>query len=430
MMIRIEKTHAREVLDSRGYPTVEVEVTLSGGIVGRAEVPAGASTGSQEALELRDGGPRYLGRGVKNAVENVIQVIAPALREEDPLFQPAIDHALIALDGTENKGRLGANAILGVSLAVARAAAQATGLPLYRYLGGTNARTLPVPLMNVINGGIHADSSLDFQEFLIVPLGAPSFSEALRRGAETFHALKKILSEKGYATAVGDEGGFAPRLKSHEEAMDLILTAIERAGFLPWEDLAIALDPAASELFEEGRYHFRKSGLPPKTSEEMIELYRTWLDRYPIISLEDGLAESDWEGWKRLTQALGSRVQLVGDDIFVTNPKIIRKGIQEKVANAVLIKPNQIGTVTETLDAVETAREEGYRLVISHRSGETEDPFIADFAVAAQAGQIKTGSASRTERIAKYNQLLRIEEALGAQARFPGRSAFHPAEAP
>lgn len=425
-MIRIEKIHAREILDSRGYPTVEVEVTLTGGVIGRAEVPAGASTGSQEALELRDGGSRYLGKGVQKAVENVNLIIAPSLIGQDPLSQSTIDHALITLDGTENKGRLGANAILGVSLAVAKAAALTLDLPLYRYLGGANARTLPVPMMNVINGGVHADSSLDFQEFLIVPLGAVSFSEALRMGVETFHALKKILAEKGYAAAVGDEGGFSPRLKSHEEALELILTAIEKAGFRPGEEISLALDPAASEFFEGGRYQFKRSGLSAKSSEEMIEFYSNWLKRYPIVSLEDGLAESDWEGWRHLTRTLGSQVQLVGDDFFVTNPKIIRKGIQEKVANAVLIKLNQIGTITETFEAVETSRKGRYRVVISHRSGETEDTTLADFAVAVNAGQIKTGSASRTERIAKYNQLLRIEEALGGQARFLGRGAFHP----
>lgn len=424
-MTRIEKIHAREVLDSRGFPTVEVEVTITGGVIGRAGVPAGASTGSQEALELRDGGTRYLGKGVQKAVDNVNRVIAPELVGQDPFSQSAIDQGLIRLDGTGNKGRLGANAILGVSLAVARTASLALGLPLYQYLGGASARTLPVPMMNVLNGGVHADSGLDFQEFLIVPLGGGSFSEALRMGVETFHTLKKILAEKGYTTAVGDEGGFAPRLKSHEEAMELILTAIEKAGFRPGEDIALALDPAASEFFEGGLYQFKRSGLSAKSSEEMVEFYSSWLRRYPIISLEDGLAESDWNGWKHLTRTLGSQVQLVGDDIFVTNSRIIAKGIQEKVANAVLIKLNQIGTITETFEAVETSRQGGYRVVVSHRSGETEDTTLADFAVAVNAGQIKTGSACRTERIAKYNQLLRIEEELGGQARFHGRGAFH-----
>ena len=424
-MSNISDISAREILDSRGNPTIEVDVTLDSGAAGRAAVPSGASTGSQEALELRDGDPeRYGGKGVLKAVRNVAKVIAPALRGADATDQLAVDRALIALDGTKNKSKLGANATLGVSMAVARAAAVDTDQPLYRYLGGPLARTLPVPMMNVVNGGAHATNTVDFQEFMIVPVGAPSFHEALRMGAETFHALKKVLLKRKLSGGVGDEGGFAPDLRNDEEALVVILEAIESAGYAPGSEICIALDPAASELFADGKYTFRKSGAGTKNAIQMIELFDKWLDKYPIVSIEDGLAESDWEGWTALTEALGDRVQLVGDDIFVTNPEFLSRAIDEDVANAILIKLNQIGTVTETLETIELARRNGYQNVISHRSGETEDTFIADLAVATNAGQIKTGSASRTDRVAKYNQLLRIEADLGAHAEFPGGAVY------
>jgi enolase len=416
---------AQEILDSRGNPTVEVDVLLDDGSLGRAAVPSGASTGTREALELRDtDSPRFGGKGVLRAVRNVVEVLAPLLRGSDPTQQAEIDRRMIAEDGTPNKGRLGANAILGVSIAVAKAAAASLRLPLYRYLGGEDACTLPVPMMNVLNGGRHADNSVDFQEFMIVPLGAPSFAEALRIGAETFHMLKKVLAQKGYSTAVGDEGGFAPSLKSNTEAVEVILTAIERAGFKAGDQIALALDPAASEFYEQGQYVFSKSDKSRKTSEDMVRLYAEWVRQYPIISVEDGVAENDPAGWKLLTQALGDRVQLVGDDNFVTNPRIFADGIAHGIANAILVKLNQIGTLTETLEVMEMARKAGYATVISHRSGETEDRIIADLAVATNAGQIKTGSVCRTDRVAKYNQLLRIERQLGARAVYAGKSAF------
>jgi enolase len=420
----ISEIHAREILDSRGNPTVEVEVVLESGGFGRAAVPSGASTGTREAVELRDGdGKRYGGKGVRRAVTNVIEVIAPELDGMEATEQAAVDRALLELDGTPNKSALGANALLGVSLAVARAAADEAGLPLYQYLGGAGARLLPVPLMNVLNGGVHADNGLDIQEFMLVPAGAQSFSEALRTGAEIFHALKGLLRDKGLSTGVGDEGGFAPALGSNTAALDLLLQAIERAGYRPAEDVLLALDVAASEFFHGGRYRFRAEG-KERTSEEMIAFYESLLDRYPLCSIEDGLAEQDWDGWAALTRRLGSRIQLVGDDIFVTNPTILGEGIRKGVANAILIKVNQIGTLTETLEAVELAKRAGYGTVISHRSGETEDTFIADLAVAVNAGQIKTGSLARGERTAKYNQLLRIEEELGEAASWPGRALF------
>jgi len=418
----IHKICAREVLDSRGLPTIQVDVILKNGLVGRATAPAGASTGKREAVERRDGdAKRYLGRGVLQAVRNVDDEIGPELVGKDPTQQGKIDELLINLDGTANKGRLGANAIVAVSMAVARAGALAERIPLYRYLGGDTATLLPVPQMNVINGGRHAENSLDMQEFMIVPKGTSSFSEALRMASETFHRLKELLKQKGYSAAVGDEGGFAPDLRSGEEALGLITEAIEKAGYKPGEEIALALDPAASEFYEEGKYHFKKSGEGKKSSEEMVTLYTQWVEKYPIVSIEDGLAEDDWEGWEALTRALGRKIQIVGDDIFVTDPKLIRKGIERGVGNAVLIKLNQIGTVTETLEAIQVARNSNYRVVISHRSGETEDTFIADLAVAVNAGQIKTGSLCRSERIAKYNRLLEIEEELGTRARFPSR---------
>lgn len=421
----ITRIHAREILDSRGVPTVEAEVALVGGAVGRASVPSGASTGQGEAWELRDGDPkRYQGKGVRQALAHITGPLAERLVGMNALDQAAIDQAMIDLDGTENKRRLGANAILAVSLAVARAAAAAVGLPLYRYLGGAAASTLPVPLMNILNGGVHADNNLDLQEFMIVPVGAPSFAEALRWGAEVFAALKSSLKRRGYSTAVGDEGGFAPTLTSNEEAIELILEAITTAGLQPGSDVALALDAAASEFYENGLYHFRKSDHSRRTSEQMIAYYDGLVRRYPIISLEDGLAESDWDGWRQLTDALGERIQLVGDDLFVTNIRFLQKGIEQKVANSILIKVNQIGTLTETLRTMELARQHHYSCIISHRSGETEDTFIADLAVATGAGQIKTGSLSRSDRIAKYNQLLRIEEDLGRAARYPGAAAF------
>ena len=415
----IHKICAREVLDSRGLPTIQVDVILKNGLVGRATAPAGASTGKREAVERRDGdAKRYLGRGVLQAVRSVDDEIGSELVGKDPTQQGKIDELLINLDGTANKGRLGANAIVAVSMAVARAGALAERIPLYRYLGGDTATLLPVPQMNVINGGRHAENSLDMQEFMIVPKGTSSFSEALRMASETFHRLKELLKQKGYSAAVGDEGGFAPDLRSGEEALGLITEAIEKAGYKPGEEIALALDPAASEFYEEGKYHFKKSGEGKKSSEEMVTLYTQWVEKYPIVSIEDGLAEDDWEGWEALTQALGRKIQIVGDDIFVTDPKLIRKGIERGVGNAVLIKPNQIGSVTETLEAIQVARNSNYRVVISHRSGETEDTFIADLAVAVNAGQIKTGSLCRSERIAKYNRLLEIEEELGTRARF------------
>jgi enolase len=428
-MTSIVDIRGREILDSRGNPTIEVEVEIESGIIGRAAVPSGASTGEHEAVELRDGDKsRYSGKGVKKAVENVNDKIADELIEMDVLEQAAIDDMMLELDGTDNKSNLGANALLGVSLASAKAAAQYLGLPLYRYIGGVNAKTLPVPMMNIINGGKHADNNVDFQEFMVMPVGAPSFAEALRMGAETFHSLKSVLGKKGYNTAVGDEGGFAPNLKSNDEAVQVVLEAIEKAGYKPGVDISIALDPAASEFYlpDKKRYHFFKSN-PSKeiTSEEMIKFWADWAQKYPIISLEDGLAEDDWDGWKLLTETLGEKIQLVGDDIFVTNTERLDRGIQTGVGNSILIKLNQIGTLTETLDAIEMAKKAGYTNVISHRSGETEDTTIADVAVATNAGQIKTGSASRTDRIAKYNQLLRIEEELGDAAVFPGLAAIN-----
>jgi len=414
----------REILDSRGNPTVEAEVRLRDGAVARAAVPSGASTGEHEAIELRDGDKRrYQGKGVLQAVENINTVIARELGGREASAQPEVDARMIELDGTANKSNLGANAILAVSMAVCRAAARSAGLPLYRYLGGISARLLPVPMMNVLNGGVHADNTVDFQEFMIMPVGAETFSQALRMGVETFHTLKKVLKERGYSTSVGDEGGFAPSLKSNVEAIELILEAIEAAGFAPGTDVALGLDPASSELYRDGKYVFFKSDKSEKTSDQMVELYADWVRQYPIISIEDGLAQDDWEGWKRMTKELDDKIQLVGDDIFVTNTERLRQGIEEGVANSILIKLNQIGTVTETISAIDLARRNGYTSVISHRSGETEDPFIADFAVGLGTGQIKTGSASRTDRIAKYNQLLRIEEELGESAEFLGKTA-------
>lgn len=418
-MIHIELVTGREVLDSRGNPTVEVEVYLSDGSYGRAIVPSGASTGKMEALELRDGDQnRYGGKGVLRAINNVNEIIGPELIDQDPFDQRAIDKLLADMDGTSNKSKLGANALLGVSLAVAKAAAESLGLSLFRYIGGVNAKRLPMPMMNILNGGAHAENNVDFQEFMIVPVAAKSFGEALRMGAEVFHALKKVLKGKGYSTSVGDEGGYAPNVKSNEEALELILLGIQEAGYLPGKDVTIALDPAASSFFKEGAYVFFKSDGSKLTTQEMIQHWKAWVDKYPIVSIEDGLAEDDWEGWVALRKELGDKIQLVGDDIFVTNTKRIKKGIEMNAANAVLIKVNQIGTLSETLDAVEMAHRAGWNTVISHRSGETEDPFIADLAVAVNSGQIKTGSLSRSERIAKYNQLLRIEEELGDSAVF------------
>jgi enolase len=415
----IESVTALEILDSRGNPSLEVTVELNGGIRGSAAVPSGASTGENEAVELRDGdAKRYGGKGVLRAVANVGDVIAPKLVGCDPTKQAEADHLMIALDGTPNKAKLGANAILGVSMAVARAAAQVCQLPLYQYLGGCGATRLPVPMMNILNGGKHADNSVDFQEFMVMLIGAPTFAEALRYGAETFHSLKSILSKKGYATAVGDEGGFAPNLKSNEEACEVIVAAIQAAGYVPGVDVAIALDPAASSFFDKGAYSLSKSGGGTKTSAEMTALYGEWIARFPIVSIEDGLAEDDWQGFAEHTRALGDRVQIVGDDLYVTNTKFISRGIAERSTNAVLIKLNQIGTVTETMDAISLCRKAGWGFVISHRSGETEDTFLADFAVAMGGGQIKTGSACRSERVAKYNRLLRIEQELGKSAVF------------
>ncbi len=423
--MEIREIKAREVLDSRGNPTVEVDCILAGGVLGRAIVPSGASTGEHEALELRDKDKkRYLGKGVRKAVANVNLKIAKALVGMDATLQSRVDQIMLDLDGTKNKARLGANAMLGVSLATARAGAIAHGLPLYRYIGGVDAQTLPVPMMNIVNGGAHADNNIDFQEFMIMPVGAPSFSEALRMGAEVFHTLKQILQKRGHATAVGDEGGFAPNLKSDEEAIELILEAIANAGYESGRQIAIALDTASSELFEQGKYVFRKSGGSRKSSEDMVKLFETWTRQYPILSIEDGLDENDWDGWGLLTETIGERVQLVGDDLFVTSTERLAQGMGSGVANAILIKVNQIGTLTETLDAIRMASKAGYGVVISHRSGESEDTFIADLAVAVNAGQIKTGSLSRTDRVAKYNQLLRIEEELGENAVYPGRSAM------
>lgn len=422
----IEDVRAREILDSRGNPTVEAEVTLESGAVGRAAVPSGASTGEHEAVELRDvKEKRYLGKGVREAVKNVTETIAAEVVGLDSLDQAEIDAVMIALDGTPNKSKLGANAILAVSLANARAAAAHLEIPLYQYLGGPNARTLPVPMMNIVNGGAHADNNVDFQEFMVVPVGAASFSESLRTGAEIFHTLKSVLKKKGYATSVGDEGGFAPNLRSNEEAIETILEAITQAGYSAGRECLLALDPAASEFYDGSHYVFKKSDGRKLTSDEMVQFWTSWSDQYPIVSIEDGMAENDWAGWKTLTDALGSRVQLVGDDLFVTNTEFLRKGIELGVANSILIKVNQIGTLTETLDCIELAKTNKRTAVISHRSGETEDPFIADLAVATNAGQIKTGSLSRTDRTAKYNQLLRIEDDLREAARYPGRSAFY-----
>ena len=415
---------AREILDSRGNPTIEVDVRLSGGALGRAAVPSGASTGVHEALELRDGdAKRYGGKGVLNAVRNVNQAIARALEGFDAANQRALDSALIALDGTDNKSKLGANAMLGASLAAAHAAASAQGLPLYRYLNSA-AHLMPVPMMNVVNGGRHADSSVDMQEFMIVPVGAPNIGDAIRMGAEVFHALAAVLKKRGHSTNVGDEGGFAPSLKNNEEPIEVILEAIAKAGYRPGADVSIALDPASSEFFDNGKYVFARSDKRVRSAEQMVEFYADWIKKYPIVSIEDGLAEDDWAGWKILTRELGAKTQLVGDDIFVTNPKRLKRGIDEHVANSILIKLNQIGTLTETLDTIEMARNAGYTSVISHRSGETEDTTIADLAVASAAGQIKTGSMSRGERTAKYNRLIRIAEELGAKAKYPGASAF------
>jgi len=422
----IVKVIGREILDSRGNPTVEADVYLADGSMGRAAVPSGASTGEHEAVELRDGDKsRYLGKGTLKAVSHINGEIAGAVHGKDAAQQSELDRILIALDGTANKGRLGANAILAVSMAAARAAAAAHRLPLYRYLGGVAANILPVPMMNIVNGGAHADNSVDVQEFMIAPFGAPKFSEALRMGVEVFHTLKKVLSKKGYSTAVGDEGGFAPNLKSNEEAIESVLEAISQAGYKPGGDIGICLDPAASEFYKDGKYVFKKSDKSARSSEQMVEYWANWVRQYPaIISLEDGMSEEDWAGWKLLTDTLGNQLQLVGDDIFVTNPEIFRRGIDQGIANSILIKLNQIGTLTETLETMQMAALAGYTSVVSHRSGETEDPFIADLVVATGAGQIKTGSASRTDRICKYNQLLRIEEKLGPAARFLGRKAF------
>ena len=423
-MSTINAIVAREILDSRGNPTVECDVYLDSGVMGRAAVPSGASTGIREALELRDKDARYGGKGVMKAVENIHAKIQPALIGFDVTQQSSIDTQMIEDDGTENKSNFGANAILGVSMACARAAANYVGLPLYRYLGGMGAVQMPVPMMNVINGGAHANNNLDLQEFMIIPIGAPSFHEAVRYGAETFHALKKIINGRGMSTAVGDEGGFAPNIDSHEEAIELIIEAIKAAGYKPGKDIAIGLDCAASEFYEDGKYVQKGQG-KTYTAEEWIKVLEGWVAKYPIISIEDGMAEVDWEGWKKLTDALGRRVQLVGDDLFVTNPKILAEGIQKGVANSILIKVNQIGSLSETLAAIEMAKRAGYSVVVSHRSGETEDSFIADLAVGVNAGQIKTGSMSRSDRMAKYNQLLRIEEELDDQAVYPGRDAFY-----
>ncbi len=424
-MSEITGIRAREILDSRGNPTIEAEIELDSGAFGRAAVPSGASTGENEALELRDGEPkRYVGKGVQKAVRNVAESISPALLGLDATDQASVDQIMIALDGTPTKSKLGANAILAVSMACARAAAVDAGLPLYRYLGGPQATLLPVPLMNILNGGAHAANNVDLQEFMIAPVGFDSFDEALRAGVEIFHALKKVLHDQKKATAVGDEGGFAPDLGTNEEAIEVILKAIEKAGYKVGDQILLALDAAASEWYRDGNYVFHKSTNERRSSSELVEFWRDWVDRYPIISIEDGLNESDWQGWQELTSAIGDRVQLVGDDLFVTNTQYLKRGIEEGAGNAILIKVNQIGTVTETLQAIEMAKRAGYRYIISHRSGETEDTFIADLAVATRSGQIKTGSASRTDRVAKYNQLLRIAEELGPTAEYLGRDAF------
>lgn len=425
-MDTIADVYAREILDSRGNPTLEVEALLESGITARAAVPSGASTGEREALELRDGDKsRYLGKGVLTAVDNVNAKIADQIVGMDASDQAGLDMRMIELDGTETKNCLGANAILGVSLAVAKAAAASLGLPLYRYIGGSNARELPVPMMNILNGGAHADNNVDIQEFMIMPVGAPDFSSALRMGAEIFHSLKGVLKKKGYNTSVGDEGGFAPNLGSNEEALQVIVEAIEKAGYRPGDDVLLALDVASSELFKDGKYFLDNEASPEKTADQLIDFYEDLVNRYPIISIEDGMAENDWDGWKKITERLGDRVQLVGDDLFVTNAKTLQEGIDRGVANSILIKLNQIGTLSETLDAIETAKRAGYTAVVSHRSGETEDTTLADLAVAVNAGQIKTGSLCRTDRVCKYNQLLRIEDELGSAARYRGRDVFY-----
>ena len=425
--MEIVKVLGREILDSRGNPTVEADVHLADGTIGRAAVPSGASTGEHEAVELRDNEKsRYLGKGTKKAAANITNVISPALAGLDAADQTAVDRKMLALDGTPNKSKLGANAILAVSMAVARASAESEMTPLYRYLGGVSARVLPVPMMNVINGGAHADNSVDVQEFMIAPVGAAKFSEALRMGAETFHNLKAVLKKRGYSTAVGDEGGFAPNLKSNEEALEVLMEAIQKAGYKAGQDICIALDPASSEFFDKDKkkYVFKKSDKSEKTAEQMVQFWKRWAEQYPIISIEDGMAEDDWDGWKHLTDALGKKIQLVGDDLFVTNSERLQQGIDKGIGNSILVKVNQIGCLTETLDAMRLAASANYTAIVSHRSGETEDAFIADLAVATNAGQIKTGSASRTDRIAKYNQLLRIEEELGDAAVYLGRKAF------
>jgi enolase len=425
-MTHISTIKAREILDSRGNPTIEVDVVLSSGIMGRASVPSGASTGEHEAVELRDGvAKRYLGKGVLKAAENVNKKIAPALTGMDPSDQIAVDHKMLELDGSPNKAKLGANGILGVSLAVAKAAAAAYGMPLYRYIGGASACRLPVPMMNILNGGAHADSSVDLQEFMVMPVGATSFRDGLRAGAEIFHALRSVLKAAGYSTGVGDEGGFAPSLGSNEEALEVIAAAVKKAGYRLGTNVLLALDPASSEFYTGRRYVFKKSDGSKRTSAEMVSFWEDWTKRYPIVSIEDGLAEDDWKGWAELTARLGDKVQLVGDDLFVTNTERLKRGIDGNVGNSILVKVNQIGTLTETLDAIEMAKRAGYTVVISHRSGETEDTTISDIAVGTNAGQIKTGSASRSDRIAKYNQLLRIEEELGDSAVYPGRDAFY-----
>ena len=422
----IANVHAREILDSRGNPTVEVDVELEYGVLGRAAVPSGASTGEHEAVELRDADAmRYLGKGVRKAVENVNTIIADALKGADPFAQEAIDQTMLTLDGTPNKGNLGANAILGVSLAVAKAAAAEAGLPLYQYIGGANAKELPLPMMNILNGGSHADNNVDLQEFMIMPVGANTFGEALRMGTEIFHNLKAVLQDRNYNTAVGDEGGFAPDLRSNEEALQVLIEGIERAKYVPGDEVLLALDPASSEFYKDGVYRLEAEAKPDKSPDEMVDFYANLVDKYPIISIEDGMAEDDWEGWKLLTEAIGEKVQLVGDDLFVTNTNRLQQGIDGSIGNSILIKVNQIGTLTETLDAIELAKRFNYTAVVSHRSGETEDTTIADIVVGVNAGQIKTGSLCRTDRICKYNQLLRIEEQLGSRAQFNGKKVFY-----
>ena len=425
-MSQITDVYAREILDSRGNPTLEVEVFLDSGVMGRAAVPSGASTGEREALEMRDGDKsRYLGKGVRKAVDNVNSQIADQIIGMEATDQVGVDNKMLELDGTEYKSNLGANAILGVSLAVAKAAAEEVGLPLYQYIGGCNAKELPLPMMNILNGGAHADNNVDIQEFMIMPAGAKTFAEALRMGAEIFHALKGVLKAKGYNTSVGDEGGFAPNLKSNEEALEVIMDAIVKAGYKPGEEVLLALDVASSELFKDGVYTLENEAEPKKTPVQMVDFYENLVNKYPIISIEDGMAENDWDGWKLLTDRLGKRIQIVGDDLFVTNPKILNEGIQKGIANSILIKLNQIGTLTETLDAIEMAKRAGYTCVISHRSGETEDTTLADLSVAVNAGQIKTGSLCRTDRVCKYNQLLRIEDELDSTALFRGKDVFY-----